>query len=536
MMIPSLRVPLPARGSGGDPMYDRLARHVVQVLRQAHVPTKEIMRITRMSRRSVQRISSKSAPGPACEGPGAMVRSVGRPSVVAPFLPKIDAILAAEPELPTVEILHRLRQQGYASQKSAVYAAVAERRPPAKSEPMVRFEGVPGEFSQHDFGNVRIAYLDGGKEIVHFYASRLKYSRWSHVRLVPNEQAESLVRAHLEGLDEFGGVPLVCVFDRPKTVVLRQEGEHIEWNPIFGQLAVDTRFAPELCAPRRANQKGTVENLVKWVKGSFFKVRRFQDREDMERQLAEWLHEVNHVRPSRATGVPPLTRIEEERKRLRPLPCRASEYALRIPVTVGPTGMVEYRAIRYSMPPDSIGMPGTLFLYPHRVRIVARHHLAEHPRVPVIGDVSYVPAHRAELVAKVSGKRGKLYLQRQQLLELGAPALDFLTELVHQRPRTWGEDVRQLHDRLLDVGAERMIGALECACNRRLFGAEYVASLLGRDGGQLELFTIPQQASVPGPSGGVGDGAGGVGGGGGWGGGWGGPPPQNGSRGRGARL
>ena len=68
---------------------------------------------------------------------------------------------------------------------------------------------------------------------------------------------------------------------------------------------IDYRFAPELCTPRRANQKGAVENLVGFVKNSFFKVRRFHDRQDLERQLVEWRHEVNEVRPSRATGVPP---------------------------------------------------------------------------------------------------------------------------------------------------------------------------------------------------------------------------------------
>jgi hypothetical protein len=42
--------------------------------------------------------------------------------------------------------------------------------------PLVRFEGLPGEFSQHDFGEVRVRYRHGTEEVVHFFASRLKYS------------------------------------------------------------------------------------------------------------------------------------------------------------------------------------------------------------------------------------------------------------------------------------------------------------------------------------------------------------------------
>jgi hypothetical protein len=57
--------------------------------------------------------------------------------------------------------------------------------------PLVRFEGLPGEFSQHDFGEVRVRYQDGTEEVVHFFASRLKYSRWAEVTLVPDEQVEA---------------------------------------------------------------------------------------------------------------------------------------------------------------------------------------------------------------------------------------------------------------------------------------------------------------------------------------------------------
>lgn len=77
----------------------------------------------------------------------------------------------------------------------------------------------------------------------------------------------------------------------------------------FAQVALDYRFAPELCYPKRPNQKGSVENLVGWVKGSFFKVRLFHDRTDRESQLAEWQEEANLSRPCRATNVIPADRM-----------------------------------------------------------------------------------------------------------------------------------------------------------------------------------------------------------------------------------
>src|SRR5438034_290726 len=146
-------------------------------------------------------------------------------------------------------------------------------------------------------------------ERIRFFASRLKWSRVAHVSLVPDEREEALIRALLAAFDVFGGVPLVTVWDNPKTVVLKRKGDLIVWNPIFGQVALDYRFAPELCWPRSGQQKGAVENLVGWVKGSFFRCRRFHDRADLERQLAEWLAEGNTRRPNRATGEIPAMRL-----------------------------------------------------------------------------------------------------------------------------------------------------------------------------------------------------------------------------------
>jgi transposase len=107
---------------------------------------------------------------------------------------------------------------------------------------------------------------------------------------VPDECVETLVRTLVDHLAGFGGVPLVAVFDRPKTVALKwgRDGVVTEWNRTFAGVALDLGLGVEVCWPYRPQEKGSVENLVGWVKGSFFKQRRFLDREDLERQLAEW--------------------------------------------------------------------------------------------------------------------------------------------------------------------------------------------------------------------------------------------------------
>lgn len=459
---------------GGDEVHDGLKRYQVHVLRDAGLTVKEVALKAGVSRSSVKRMLKEPAitsleAAPAGRGPG-------RPGVARAFEAPVRRILEAEPELPTVEVLRRIGQLGYVGRKSAAYDLVAGLRP-RHAVPIVRFEGVAGEFSQHDFGQVRVRYDDGSVERVRFFVSRLKWSRWTHVKLVAGEDVESLVRALLEGFESFGGVPLVCVFDNPTTVVISRKDNVIRWNDTFGQVALDYRFAPELCTPRRANQKGSVENGVGFVKGNFFKVRRFHDRADFEAQLVDWHREVNHERPSRATNLIPATRIEEERRRMRPLPIAPSEYALRFPVQVGPTGWVQFEGVRYSMPASCLNFPATLFLYEDRVRILAGTFDVPHPRNPPNG-ISTLAAHATEGLAVVHGRRAKLYYQRQRLLELGSVGESFLTELIHARPRVWAADVERLFQILIERGPERLSWALQQALARGQIGSEYVASHL----------------------------------------------------------
>jgi hypothetical protein len=226
---------------------------------------------------------------------------------------------------------------------------------PFRSTPVVRFEGLPGEFSQHDFGHVDVKFVDGRKKRVHFFGSRLKYSRYSQVTLVDDERVETIVRSLARHFVAFGGIPLMAVFDRPRTIVNKSgKGRDVEqYNATFAQAIIDIGVGVEMCAPRSGNQKGTVERLVGWVKGSFFKHRKFQDEGDLEAQLAVWHVEVNTKTPSRATGVIPEIRRQEELVRLRPIKVFPETLALRFPIFVGPTADVMFEGVPYSMHPNA---------------------------------------------------------------------------------------------------------------------------------------------------------------------------------------
>ncbi len=402
-----------------------LKRHEIQVLRRAGHNASEVASLAGVSRRSVARVETEVAVTHVDTAAEIERRGVGRPSKAEPFRGLVVELLSAEPTLLSVEILRRARLVGYTGSKSALYELIASLRPAGVPATM-RFEGLPGEFSQHDFGQVDVRYLDGRIERVHFFASRLKWSRWVEVTLVEDETAESLIRTLLEHFVGFRRRAAVRRLrsseDGGAQVEAQRRGDRVESRL---RLSPPWRSdSPPRCVGRTSpQQKGAVENLVKWVKGSFFKQRRFVDRADLAAQLAEWRAEMNLQRPNRATGVIPGERMAEERPRLRSLRITAADLALRLPVSVGPTAVVVHDTHSYSMPPETAGFPATLYLYRDRVRIVAGRFEAVHPRQFSPHAVSRLPEHRAQHLAAISGRRGKRYLKRQHLFETGEAAL-----------------------------------------------------------------------------------------------------------------
>jgi len=333
-----------------EEMLPQLKRHEIQVLLRAGHSQSDVAKRTGASPASVRRVKREEDVTVADDASTRRERQIGRPSKATPFAEHVRTWLTREPHLPTQELLRRAIDAGYAGHKSAFYALVAGVRPP-RATPIVRFEGLPGEFSQHDFGHVDVTFVDGEKKRVHFFASRLKYSRFVCVTLVENEKTETIVRCLARDFVAFGGLPLMAVFDRPRTIVKKAgKGRDVdEFNATFAQAIIDIGVGVEMCAPRSGNQKGSVERLVGWVKSSFFKHRKFQDDADLRAQLVAWQLEVNTKTPSRATNVIPETRRQEELARLRPIKVFPEKLALRIPIFVGPTAEVVFEGATYSM-------------------------------------------------------------------------------------------------------------------------------------------------------------------------------------------
>ncbi len=338
------------------------------------------------------------------------------------------------------------------------------------------------EYGQFDFGEAVVTYDDGRRERLHFFAGRLKFFRLLHLVLTPDQKAETVVRSLVATYEVWGGAPREWVFDNPRTNRASLPGVVPPVaHAYLRDLLADVGGIPTFCVPRKGNQKGSVENLVGFVKGDFFFARKFRDRDDVAVQLAEWLHETNHRRPCRATGEVPSARFERERALLRPLPdhVRTARYAIREQRVVSASALVHHDGTPYAVDPRAVGHTVDLRVGLDFIEVVdAGLVVARHTRRAKGGVVRSREDRQATLAAL--GGRQTGFFKRECLRELGEAAEAFLTRLVHAGPpEAWHEPVAALFELLQEHGGDRVLDALGTSLGRGDISVAGVRRALG---------------------------------------------------------
>lgn len=343
----------------------------------------------------------------------------------------------------------------------------------------IRFEGLPGEYLQVDWGEIRNFPFTQQKPVTrYFFACRLKYSRWSWLVWTSDMRQEALLRSIIGGFNALGWVPWVLTFDNMRTVTTGRDDQNQPiWTPALLQLAAAFDFYPEACAVGAANQKGSVESLVKWVKGNFLLGRRFADDADLVRQTTEWLRQVN-AQPSQATHEVPNDRLVCEATKGGKLPKEAADYGLLVSGTVTAESVVHVNGNVYSVPLGHVGAPVSVRVHATRIRIWRDATcLAGHQRAPDGANRRVIEPQHFELQF-ARKERAQVMLYREALVQLGDDAQTYVSEVSHRRRA-------QLRDEILTLSALRdrhgdaaFLRALRRAIDVRVYGAEYIAALV----------------------------------------------------------
>lgn len=413
---------------------------------------------------------------------GAMHRDtpLGRRSIVAGLRSVIEPWLHEKRDILVTEILRRVRSQGYKGSDRPIYDLVKEiRPPPLPPSPEVRFDGLPGEFAQFDFGQCRIAFKDGTTSKVRFFEGILKYSRYRHVVIVANEQAETLARATVACFASWGGAPKQWVYDNPTTVWYNREKQIA--HAYLRQLLAEYNALIEATVPRRPNQKGLVENGVGYAKHGFFLGRSFTNHEDMVTQLADWLDYVNNKRPNASTGEIPAARLATEAERLsqRASKHTGASFPLIETATVLPTGWIRWNGTGYTVDPRRLGAPATLLIREKVIDIVVNGVTCTHERKDHSGEISRLPEHSLAQVAITTEERKKTYAMRQHLFDMGPAAVSFCDKIIMGRDgNAWYGDIRKIYEIAMSIGRDRFLGAITRCLEGRTCSVTALSSVI----------------------------------------------------------
>jgi transposase len=403
-----------------------------------------------------------------------------------------------EADIPTTRMLELAREDPaapYTGGASTFYRFVARLRAEraAGAAPVIRFEGLPGEYVQWDWGEARVRL--GGEPIKRvFLAGRLKYSRLVGVRWRTQMDLETLLRAMLEIVAGWGGTPWAWVFDNMKTVTLGRDAEgQPRWNPGFWRFATEVGFHPELCDPGAGQQKGSVENLVKWVKTNFLPGRSFVDDEDLAQQSLAWERD-KAVQVSQAHGQRPVDLLAQERAAFGPLTTTPETYGLYRVATVNRESLVRVDGNQYSVPVGHLGQAVDVRILRDRIRMSRDGMpLAEHARLAGAGQRRRDPDHYAS--ALTDRPRARLVFDRDRLCALGPEVTAYVTAISQRRRRVLADELAACLTLETQLGAERLRRAAAACVARGTCGAEYLQRFAGAEPA-LAVPDVPDQTAV----------------------------------------
>jgi transposase len=240
----------------------------------------------------------------------------------------------------------------------------------------VRYETGPGEQAQVDFGQLTL-WIGDKPERAHLFAFTLGYSRRIFTQAYHDERLNSLLDGHEQAFRHFGGVPLSCLYDNPRTLVLGRSEGKVLWHPRLEDFARYWGFTPRACKPYRAQTKGKIESGVKYVKRNALAGRRFGSWEALNEWLLTWCVTVADQRIHGTTHEKPIERFVSES--LTPANRPAYRYEQVRVRKVPADALVSIAAARYSVPVKYVGQTVTVhesatdYQIFHDSRLIACH-------------------------------------------------------------------------------------------------------------------------------------------------------------------
>jgi len=287
-------------------------------------------------------------------GPPVYRKRKRKGSILDPYRGVIRDWLA-EDNFRATWIYERLRSLGYTGSYDTVKSYVREVKEQASRIAYVRFETIPGEQGQMDWGDFQVVGPGGRISTVYLFVFVLGYSRALYGEFVPRCTMEAFLDAHIRAFAYLGGVPAEVLYDNMKHVVRGRKDGRVEFNVEFLHFAHHYRFRPRACPPYSPWVKGKVERPMDYIRERFWRGYPFESMEKTNRDLLRWLDETANERVHGTHGQPVRVRWEREKLSLGKPPPVAYDTSVKVFRKVYRDCRIRYNGNRYVLPHHVVG-------------------------------------------------------------------------------------------------------------------------------------------------------------------------------------
>lgn len=404
----------------------------------------------------------------------------GRRSILDPFKSELQEFLKKDSKITTTALLNHLRDRGYTGGISILRDFIKKERGrfARPREAFLRLEFGPGEVAQVDWGEFGDVFGDGVK--IHCFAMVMAYSRMIYVEFTRSEKFEEFIRCHEHAFSFFGGVPKECWYDNLATAVSDRMSGLIRFNARFMAYMSHHSVRTHACNVASGNEKGRVEDLIKYIRMNFWSGRSFTDFDDLTKQFIVWRDQVANSREHRTTRRVVRLLFESEEKSklmlLNPVPYDTDEIFSR---QVTPDFHLQYETNRYSVPWTLVGMPVTVRVNSHELKVYYNEKfICSHQRSYLKNKVFTTEAHRAGLLERKPGATRETW-QLGYVKSLG-PRMAEYVELVRRGPRSLKYELSRLVALVTVYGEQMVLDACSECLGSGIVGVDNLELFLKR--------------------------------------------------------
>lgn len=295
-----------------------------------------------------------------------------------------------------------LQQEGYEGSYSAFTYQVrlAEEELGVNNEEAYVKLKYGGGVLQVDFGEMTV--MDNGypRKIIVFCA-KLSKEKAEFIQAYPRQSTEFFFDGLMKSFDFFGGIPKKIIFDNLKPAVKEiLKGKERILQDEFLRFKSFYCFEAEFCGPGKGNEKGLIENLVKYTRNNYFlPYIDFKGFDKLNNSLYEtcW----NKMQTKKVEGVTWYETLHSTRESCFLPLTDHFDHARVTTAKVDTYQLCHIDRNRYSVPTGYVGKRVDVKIYPFKIRIIFKEKvIAEHDRIFSKNKDSLNPYHFLDLLMK----------------------------------------------------------------------------------------------------------------------------------------